>query len=140
MKPVLSLKENKISWTKYAVDRYIWSSFRVVLNIDNFNNTHSDYISVSLKAISSDPEDSWEASNFAFEQPEKPHESDPNLPFEIGQGKIVDVQVFISDLDIGHSERRPMPSFDRDRLVLLIKTKSGARFTIPIKPGWIMLG
>ncbi len=139
-KIMVSLKEKKVSWAKYAVGRYVWSCFKIVLNIDNFNHNRGDYVNVSLKAISSDPEDSWEATHYIFELPEIPDKSSPNKPFEIEANKDIDVQVFISDLDVGHNEKRDMPKFSKDRLVLSVETKSRKKFSIPIKPGWIVLG
>lgn len=136
----VSIKEKQVIWAHYAVGRYVWSSFKVVLFINNFRSIRGDYVKVALKADSRDLGDVWEAKHFIFELPREPDKSSPNKDFEIGAGKKIDVQVFISDVEVGNREKRNMPDFDRDRLCLNIETESEMRIKRKIKPGWIMQG
>lgn len=137
---VVSLKEEDVRWARYSVGRSMWSSFRLILEIDNFASSRGDYVTVSLKAPSSDPEDSWEANNFFFETTEITTKSSLNKPFEIAGGRVEEVKVFISDLDMTHDEKRNKPKYSVDRLQLVVTTKSGNAFNILIKPGWVSLG
>ncbi len=129
--------ERAVSWANYSAGNHIWSSFRIALQIDNFRSNLPDYISVSLTAHATD--DEWIAPHFLFETSENDHRYRQDEDFRIEKNEQRIVGLFISDQNMG-DERRNMPDFDRDTLVLHIKTKSGVTQDIPVPAGWIRTG
>lgn len=138
----LSLKinfdEQKISWANYAISKWAWSSFRVVLSINNFHNKSPEYLRAYLVAKSNNGE--WEARNFIFQNQENEAKSKPNEDFRVEAGYKEKVSLFISCYDIGLREQKPMPDIDKDTLELIIETESRKKITLPIKAGWIYKG
>lgn len=130
----ISLQDNIASWANYAVDHFIWSSFRIPLTIDNYKPGVPDYVSVSLEASLGD--EKWKGNNFIFEGNKKLNEG-----YRIEAHEIKSLSVFISNQPPGNiSLSLPMPDFDQDTLKLIVKTKSGAEFSIPFSSSWIQKG
>lgn len=134
----IDFQEQKISWANYAVGRWVWSSFRMVLQINNFHNNSPEYIKPYLVAKSNDGE--WKATNFVFQNPKNENDSHPNQDYRVEAKYKETISLFISDYDIGHSEQRTMPDIDRDTLKLVIEMESGKKFTLTIRAGWITQG
>lgn len=127
-----------VRWANFAVGHYLWSSFRVVLSIDNYASTRPDYITVALKARNSDGE--WVALHFIFEDT-KEHRTHPDEAYAVAPYEVKKVPVFISsDTPSVSNANGPMPDIDRDTLELTIKTKSGKTFAVPIKQALIATG
>lgn len=130
----VSLQENIASWANYAIGHFVWSSFRIPLIIDNYKPGVPDYISVSLEASLGDEE--WKGDSFIFEGAKKLNED-----YRIEAHEIKQLDVFISDSPPSRmSLQLPMPDIDRDTLKLIVKTKSGAEFSIPFSASWIQKG
>ena len=140
--PRLEVKilNNKVSWANYANDfpSFVWSSFKIELEIDNYNNPQPDYISLALRATDNDG--IWKAENFIFLEGTKELQRKPKQPYPIEGKQVKQVEVLISDTEIGTAGQRPIPDIDMDRLELVVTTKSGQTLTIPIKAGWITKG
>lgn len=134
----VDLGEHKVSWANYAVGRRVWSSFRIILLINNFRNNSPEYLRAHLVAKSG--EKLWEAKNFLFWKRDDENKSTPNEDLRIEAGYKEKVSLFISDREVGNSDQRPRPNFDDDTLSLVVETESGDTFTLPIKPGWIVKG
>lgn len=135
---IIDFAEQKVSWANYAISRWVWPSFRMVLLINNFHNKSPEYLKVYLLAKSNDGE--WEARNFVFLNREDENKSRPNEDLRIEPGYKEKVSLFISSYDIGLREQKPMPDIDRDTLKLVVETESGKTLTLPIKAGWIGKG
>ena len=134
----VDFEEKKISWANYAVGRWAWSSFRMVLSVNNFRNKSPEYLKAYLVAGSSGG--GWKGENFMFQNREDERKSAPNEDYRIEPGYKEKVSLFISSYDVGDREQRPMPDIDRDTMKLVVETESGKKFTLPIKPGWISRG
>lgn len=134
----IDFAEKKISWAKYAVGRWTWPSFRMVLLINNFRNKSPEYIRAYLVANSNDG--IWEAKNFLFVNRSDEAKSQPNEDFRIEPEYKEKVSLFVSNYDIGLNEPKPLPDIDRDTLKLIVETESGKKFTLPIRVGWIVQG
>jgi hypothetical protein len=132
----IGFEESKISWANYAVSRWVWSSFKMVLSINNFRNKLPEYIRAYLLAKSTDGR--WEARNFVFLNREDEKKSRANEDFRIEPGYKEKVSLFVSSYNVGTIGS--MPDIDRDTLKLIIETESGNTFTLPIKAGWISKG
>ncbi|OGM26853.1 hypothetical protein A2627_05560 [Candidatus Woesebacteria bacterium RIFCSPHIGHO2_01_FULL_39_28] len=135
----VQLSETSIRWANFAVGRYVWSSFRLSLTIDNYKNSRPDYLKTML--IAHDTDGKWTANHFIFETGKAEHQYQKDEEFRIEPYEVKTVPVFISQTEPAtNTVRTPMPDFDRDTLKLVISTKSGAEFIIPIKPGWVANG
>lgn len=132
---IIDFDEQKISWANYAVSRWVWPSFRMVLSINNFHNKSAEYLRAYLSAKSNDG--IWEARNFVFLNRENEDKSRPNEDFRVEAGYKEKVSLFVSIYDIKDRDQKSMPDIDRDTLKLVIKTESGKTLTLPIKAGWI---
>jgi hypothetical protein len=104
------------------------------LRINNYNNESPEYIRVYLRAKSTDGHGKRQITYLNKINEDK---SDPNHEYRIDGTHKEDVSVFISQYNVGHSEREQFPDLDRDTLELIVSTESKKRFVIPIKPGWI---
>lgn len=135
---IIDFAEKKVSWANYSVSKWVWSSFRMVLSINNYHNKFPEYLRPYLLAKSS--EGKWEARNFLFLNREDEKKSRPNEDFRVEPGYKEKVSLFISNYDIGFREQQLMPDIDKDTLKLVIETESGKKFTLPIKAGWISKG
>ncbi len=134
----IDFDEQKVSWANYAVGRWIWPSFRMVLSINNFHNKSAEYLRAYLHAKSNDGK--WEARNFTFLNRENEGKSSPNEDFRVEAGYKEKVALFVSIYEIGETNQKSMPDVDRDTLRLIIETESGKTLTLPIKAGWISNG
>ena len=132
---IVELAQPEISWDKYAIGRWVWPSFRVVLRINNYNNESPEYIKVYLRAKSTDGV--WEAVNYIFQNKLNEDKSDPNHEYRIEGTHKEDVSVFVSPYNIEHGDKEKFPDIDRDTLKLIVTTESKKTFVIPIRPGWI---
>jgi len=132
---IVELAQPEVTWDKYAIGRWVWPSFRIVLRLNNYNNDSPEYIKVSLEAKSNDGK--WEATNYVFQNKTNEDKSDPNHEYRIEGTHKEDVSVFISQYNIGHGEREKFPDIDIDTIKLIVSTESKKTFVIPIRPGWI---
>lgn len=132
---MIEFYEQKVSWANYAVSRWVWSSFRMVLSINNFHNKSAEYLRAYLNAKSNDGV--WEAKNFVFLNREDEDKSRPNEDFRVEAGYKEKVSLFVSIYEIGERNQKPMPDVDKDTLRLVIETEIGKTLTLPIKAGWI---
>ncbi len=132
---IIDFDEQKVSWANYAVSRWVWPSFRMVLSINNFRNNSAEYLRAYLSAKSNDG--AWEARNFVFLNRENEDKSRPNEDFRVEAGYKEKVSLFVSVYEIGEHNQRSIPDIDRDTLKLVIETESGKTLTLPIKAGWI---
>ncbi len=132
---MIEFYEQKVSWANYAVSRWVWPSFRMVLSINNFHNKSAEYLRAYLNAKSNDGV--WEAKNFVFLNRENEDKSEPNQDFRVEAGYKEKVSLFISIYEIGEHNQKPMPDVDKDTLKLVIETESGKTLALPIKAGWI---
>ncbi len=123
----IKLADEKVNWANYGVSHYVISSFRLNLEIDNFKNNKPDYVSVSLVASLVSGE-KWVGNHFIFEKMSKQDEE-----FRIEANEIKKVAVFVSDYAADNQTRKPMPEFKKDTLKLIVKTRSGKKFTIPLE-------
>lgn len=135
---IIDFDERKISWANYAVSRWVWSSFRMVLSINNFHNKSAEYLKAYL--IAKEGDEVWNAKNFVFLNRENEDGSRPNEDFRVEAGYKERVSLFVSIYEIGERNQKPMPDIDRDTLKLVIETESGKTLTLPIKAGWISNG
>ncbi len=135
---IIDFYEPKISWANYSVGRWLWSSFKMVLTINNAHSKSSEYISPYLFAKSNDGV--WEAKNFIFLNRENENKSRPNEDLRIEPEYKEIISLFVSAYEIEDREQKPMPDIDMDTLRLVIKTESGKIFTLPIKAGWVTRG
>jgi hypothetical protein len=136
----INILNSKVSWANYSNDfpSFTWSSFKIELEIDNYNNPQPDYISLALR--SSYIDGIWMAENFIFLDSRKEIYLKPKEPYPIESKQVKRVEVLISDTEVGTNGQRIMPDIDRDKLELIVTTKSGQVLTIPIKAGWIRKG
>lgn len=134
----INLAKNEVSWAKYAISRWIWPSFRLVLEINNYHNNSPEYIKAYLIANSNDGK--WKATNYIFQDPKKEDNSQPNQEYRIEPQSKEKVAIFISNYEIGLNERKSMPDIDKDSLKLVLETESKKKISIYIKPGWIKSG
>lgn len=128
----VKLTEEKISWANYGVARYVWSSFRVSLEIDNFKSNKPDYISVLIRADLKDGS-SLIGDHFIFERVDKQDED-----FRIEANEVKKVTVFVSDYRADNQTRKPMPEVKTLKIEVL--TRSGERFIIPLEESQIIKG
>ena len=135
----VEILENKISWANYSLGEtgWVWSSFRIDLEIDNYNSNQPDYISVALRAKNNDGQ--WNATHFIFEST-KSNKKKADEPLFVKAKEIKRTGVFVSDTEVGLKGQRQMPDIDTDSLELLIETRGNQNFSIPIKPSWIKKG
>ncbi|MEA2097266.1 MAG: hypothetical protein U9P73_11335 [Candidatus Cloacimonadota bacterium] len=134
----VNLAQNEVSWTKYAISKWVWPSFRLVLEINNYHNNSPEYIKAYLVANSNDGQ--WKATNYIFRNTKNEDDSQPNQEYRIEPKFKEKVAVFISNYDIGLNERKPMPDIDKDTLKLILETESKKKVSIKIKPAWIKQG
>lgn len=132
----IDLAEQKVEWEKFAVSRWVWPSFRIILSINNFHNRSPEYIRAHLVAKTTGG--IWEAKNFVFIDRDSEDKSKANEDYRVEPKSKEKISLFVSNYDIGASERKPIPDIDRDTLKLVIETESGKKIIIPIKPGWIV--
>ena len=123
-----------ISWANYSQKHTVWSSFRVYLDVDNFNSKKPDYIKVSLYANNSAGE-KWIAKNFIFDEVNK---QDQELRVEPEEMKSA--CVFISNYKADSQTRETFPDIDKESINLIVETRSGARFDLPVSGNLIMRG
>jgi len=135
---IIDFDEQKVSWANYTVSRWVWSSFKMVLSINNYHNKPAEYLRAYLNANSNDGV--WEARNFIFLNREKEDKSRPNEDFRVEAGYKERVSLFVSIYEIGNRDQKSMPDIDRDTLKLVIETESENKLTLPIKAGWITNG
>lgn len=135
----VKILKNKINWANYSIGEsgWVWSSFRIDLEVDNYNSNQPNYITVALKAKDNNGE--WIAKHFIFEGT-KINKLKPDQPLLIEAKTIKPIGVFISDTEIGSNNQIPMPNIDIDTLELIITTRSGSIIIVPIKTGWISKG
>lgn len=136
----INILNNKVSWANYSNDfpSFVWSSFKIELEIDNYNNPQPDYISLALR--SSYIDGIWMAENFIFLDSRKEIYLKSKEPYPIESRQVKRVEALISDTEVGTTGQHPMPDIDRDKLELIVTTKSGQTLIIPIKAGWIKNG
>lgn len=132
---IIDLAEPKVSWANYAVGRWEWPSFRMVLSINNFRNKSAEYLSASLHAKSNDG--IWEAKNYIFLNREDERKSIPNEEFRVESGYKEKVSLFVSVYEPEDREHKLMPDIDKNTIELIIKTESGKKLILPIKAGWV---
>lgn len=132
---IIGFDEPKISWANYAVSRWVWPSFRMVLSINNAHNKSAEYLKAYLLAKSNDGV--WKARNFVFLNRENEDKSRPNEDFRVGAGYKEKVSLFVSVYEIGERNQKSIPDIDRNTIKLVIETESGKTLTLPIKAGWI---
>lgn len=138
-KILTTLLEEEVTWADYSVGRHIWSSFRIGLKIDNFNNNKPDYFSARLEAKYIDGV--WKADNYIFEEISNPTVRKVNEQLRVEANEERDIRLFISDKSPADgNKKRKMPNIDRDTLRLLLSAKGGYKQVIIIKPGWLSLG
>lgn len=118
---------SEMSWANYAVDHLIWSCFRVVVEIDNFDNNNPDFIStVSLTGKVSGQE--WTSKDYYFQ-----NSNSANSPYKIEGHDIKQTAVYISHIDFGNHQRFPMPEFEPGTVILNVNLRSGTKIKIPIQ-------
>jgi len=133
---VITLGENNIAWANWGASRYRYSAFQVKLAIDNFKSNNPDYIKASIRVKTSDG--MWGANHFLFVTGRSENPVDPDEEIRIEPKVVKKVAVLISDyLVVGTEFTKPMPDIDRDTMEIVVETKSGKTFTLPIKPSWI---
>lgn len=120
------VKGENINWANYSQQFNVWSSFRIHLEIDNFNSKKPDYINVSLIGKKMDGSE-WIAKHFNFPGVDKQDEE-----VRVEGEEVKRVHVFISDYKADSQTREEMPEIDDNGLFLIVMTKSGAEFKIPI--------
>lgn len=130
----VKLAEEKVSWANYGLARYVWSSFRLSLEIDNFRSNKPDYISISITASLVDG-GSWIGNHFIFEKVDKQDEE-----FRVEANEVKRVTVFVSDYQADSQTREPMPNIDKKTLKIGVSTRSGRRFVIPLDENQIIKG
>ncbi|PIY70389.1 hypothetical protein COY89_01390 [Candidatus Roizmanbacteria bacterium CG_4_10_14_0_8_um_filter_36_36] len=135
----VKILENKVRWANFSLREtgWVWSSFRIDLEIDNYNNDQPDYVTVALRAKITDGE--WNATHFIFENM-KDNKRKHDQPLLIERKEIKQIGVFISDTEVGSQGQHQMPNIDTDTMELIIKTRSNQNLYIPIKGGWITKG
>lgn len=131
----ISIKDDTmVTWANYSQRSTVWSSFRIYLDVDNFNSKKPDYIKVSLYANNSIGE-RWVAKNFIFDEVGK---QDQELRVEPEEMKSV--CVFISDYKADSQTRETFPDIDKESMNLIIETRSGVKFDLPVGGNLIMRG
>ena len=122
----VKLAEDKISWANYSLPKYVWSCFRVTLEIDNYANNNPDYVSVYIEAKTINGAD-WKGDYYNFE-----NDKNQDNPLRVEGKEIKRATVFISSYKANGSKRMLMPDFDKNTLQIKVKTKSGTEIRIPI--------
>lgn len=125
--------EQKISWANYSIGGRIWSSFKMVLSVNNFHNDSPEYIKVYLTANSNDG--LWEGRNYIFQNQEDERKSQPNDELRVEPKYKKNVSLFVSNYDVGNSGQNPMPDIDKDTMKLNIETESGKKIVLPVLTG-----
>lgn len=117
-----TLSDEKVEWANYGVGRFIFSSFKFDLKIDNYSSNRPDYISVSAKAEL--PNDKvWEGKHFLFEKSKKSDES-----FKISANGIQEITFFVSDHKaISNTQRQLMPEIKMETLKFIVTARSGKK-------------
>ena len=128
----IELTDKQIVWANYGVSRYVFSSFRVPIKIDNFQSNKPDYVSVFIEAKLANG-NKWLGNHFIFEKVDKPDEE-----FKIETNEIKSVIAFVSDYQTNSSTpRKPMPDFDKKTFKIKVSTRSGKEFSIPVEENQI---
>ncbi len=78
--------------------------------------------------------------NFGGFETAKEKQWKPNQAYRIEGKESAQVVVLISDKEVGAGGQRLMPDIYRNKLELIVSTKSGQEFSIPIKTSWIIKG
>lgn len=129
----ISLKESMTSWQRYSAGRFSFYSFSVHLNIDNFNNNKSDYIT-NVKIEGDDGKGSWESAYFVFDDPQNP-QMNPNEQLKVNAEEERDIRVLLSDIDPRSSsyEHRLRPVGGASNYKVIAQTKSRNIFEFWVK-------
>jgi len=130
----IKLANGKVSWANYGLSRYVWSSFRVYLEIDNFKSNKPDYVSVSATANLVDG-NKWFGNHFIFEKIDKQDEE-----FRVEANEIKKVTAFISNYPADSQTRKSMPEINKKTLKIKVSTRSGEKFTISLQEDQIIKG
>ncbi|MCL4386458.1 MAG: hypothetical protein M1326_09150 [Cyanobacteria bacterium] len=128
------LVEDNITWANYSVSHYVWSSFRLLLEIDNYKSDNPDYISILIQASLISGE-KWIGNHFIFTRTGMPDEE-----FRIERNEIKKIAVFITNHPADSQIRAPMPEISQDPLVVIISTKSGEKFEFQFTKDKIIKG
>lgn len=129
----INLQDGIASWANYSVANYVWSSFRIGIEIDNYNSQRADYISVSLIADLLEG-GKWIAKHFVFQGVDKQGEE-----FRVEANEIKKVFAFVSN-DLNNSAQIPMPNINKKTLKLEVITRSGEKIIIPVEENKIING
>lgn len=130
----IKLVEKNARWSNYSVSRYVWSSFRVCLEIDNYKSDKPDYVSISIIANLVNGE-KWIGDHFIFNKIGNPDEE-----FRIEANEMKKVHVFISNRLASGQKREPMPEISKDPIEIIVSTRSGEKFKIQLKRDQVSKG
>jgi len=123
----VTVHNNVASWANYSQRSGAWSSFRITLEVDNYESKRPDFVTVSMKGktLSGD----WIGNHFYFQEIGR-----QDFPFKIDAEDLQTVNVFIADHNYD-GQRRDKPEIDENGLELTILSKSGKVFVITIPQG-----
>lgn len=123
---VILQPSTRITWANYAASNGVWSSFRLMLEIDNYRSKRPDYLSFSLFG-KTPAGDEWRGGHFLVQGVDK-----PDQPLRIEPEQIETISVFISESPYGGLIRSAMPDLNKDGLQLIVTARSGSIIKLPI--------
>jgi hypothetical protein len=128
----IRLESEEIRWANFILGRGVWSSFRLNLEIDNFDNNKADYISIYIKG-KLDGGEEWIGKHFIYRNKNKMDiQGNQDEKFRIEPKQMESIYFYVSDYLRATGRTKKMPKISNKPLEIFVSTRSGEKKIIEI--------